>query len=139
MNSDSLLKSVLLTIVICSRSLAAQPAAPTETAHSAADELIFVNGERLLGHLERSDGASLVFKSDMAGEITTPWSKVKELRSSDKFAVVPKGVKFGRRRDTDQIPEGEISVEDQKLEIAGETSVQKTMPVGEAGYVIPEP
>src|SRR5581483_7187408 len=50
------------------------------------DVLVFVDGEKLIGHLESATGASVVFKSDMAGEVTVDWSKIQELRSSEKFA-----------------------------------------------------
>ena len=33
------------------------------------DVLIFTNGEKLIGHLKRSNGATVTFKSDMAGEV----------------------------------------------------------------------
>ena len=54
------------------------------------DVLVFTNGEKLIGHLVGSTGGSVTFKSDMAGEITVDWSKVKELHSSGKFAVAEK-------------------------------------------------
>jgi hypothetical protein len=31
------------------------------------DVLIFTNGEKLIGHLKRSNGTAVTFKSDMAG------------------------------------------------------------------------
>ncbi|MGI4757979.1 MAG: DUF481 domain-containing protein [Janthinobacterium lividum] len=55
------------------------------------DVLIFTNGDQLRGQLERSAGGSVVFKSDMAGEITVPLAKIKELRTSGTFAVLKHG------------------------------------------------
>lgn len=81
------------------------------------DVLIFVDGERLIGHLERSTGGSITFKSDMAGEITVEWSKIKELHSAGKFAVVEKGMKLGWREDTSGIPQGTLSEADQKVSV----------------------
>ena len=52
------------------------------------DVLIFTNGEKLIGHLNRSNGATVTFKSDMAGEVKVEWSKIKELHSSQRFAVI---------------------------------------------------
>jgi hypothetical protein len=43
------------------------------------DTLLFNDGEKLIGHLERSTDTKVTFKSDMAGEITVDWSKVQEL------------------------------------------------------------
>ena len=106
------------------------------TPTPSGDELLFTDGERLLGHFERSTGDSLTFKSDAVGQITVSWSKVKALKSSLPVAVVPKGVKFGRRRDTDQIPRGRISVENQKIEVADGSPAPPVIPVTAAGYVI---
>jgi hypothetical protein len=110
---------------------------PATVAKAQRDELIFTDGERLLGHIERSNGSSVIFKSDMAGEVTVDWGNVKELHSSLPVAIVPKGVKFGRRRNTDQIPQGEISVSDQKIQVANDGSAApQTIPVSSAAFVI---
>lgn len=79
--------------------------------------LIFVDGEKLIGHLERATAASVVFKSDMAGEVTVEWSKIQELRSPEKFAVIPKNVKLRRKEDTSSVPEGTISASAKQVEV----------------------
>src|SRR2546425_996414 len=83
-----------LTLALCLPVL--QPAAAAQapvapTAKQAPDILIFTNGDQLTGTLVRGVGDSIVFKSEMAGEITVPLAKVKELRSDSKFAVLRKG------------------------------------------------
>ncbi len=57
-------------------------------ASAAKDVLIFTNGDQLSGTLERSAGGNVVFKSDMAGEITVPFAKIKELRTQGAFALL---------------------------------------------------
>src|ERR1035438_9849073 len=94
--------------------LACVTAAP---ALFAEDVMVFTDGERLLGKFVRSNGASAVFKSDAIGEITADWSKVKELQSSQAFAVIPKNVVLKRNADTSKIPEGTIAVADQKITV----------------------
>ena len=56
------------------------------------DVLIFTNGDRLTGSLVRGVNDTVIFHSDMAGEITVPLAKVKELRTSGEFAVLRHGV-----------------------------------------------
>ena len=53
--------------------------------HAAADPpkqdpdvLVFTDGEKLIGQLERATAETVTFKSDMAGEVTVEWSKIKE-------------------------------------------------------------
>ena len=53
-----------------STSLPAQAQATTPAPESAPDVVVFTNGDQLSGKLERGIGNSIVFKSDMAGEIT---------------------------------------------------------------------
>ena len=79
--------------------------------------IIFNDGEKLMGHFERSSGASITFKSDVAGEITVDWSKVKELHTHDQFAVVQKGTELKRGEDVADIPQGNIAVADGKIAI----------------------
>ncbi len=87
---------VLWMCVLGVAGLGGQPAAP---AKPDPDVLLFTDGERLTGHFVKSSGSSLTFKSDALGEITVDWSKVKELQSSAKVAVIPKGVRLRKRAD----------------------------------------
>src|SRR5580704_12571262 len=101
------------------------------------DVLIFTNGEKLIGHLKRSNGASVTFKSDMAGEVKVDWSKVKEFHSSQRFAVIRKDLKINRHLDPSTIPQGVLSMTDQKLELnPGEGRASQTIAIGDAAQVI---
>ncbi len=84
----SFLAALLLAVAAASTAARAQtpPAAPKPPS----DVVIFTNGDQLTGTLERGSGNSIVFKSDMAGEITIPLDKVKELHSASSFAVLRK-------------------------------------------------
>jgi putative salt-induced outer membrane protein YdiY len=48
---------------------------------SFADEVIFKNGERLIGEFERLEEGKLIFKSQIAGEITVGIDKVEDIYS----------------------------------------------------------
>ncbi len=101
------------------------------------DVLVFINGDTLSGQLERSTGSSVLFKTDMAGEITVDWSKVKELRTNRQFAVIPKNVDIRRGEDPDKIPQGRLTVADQKLEIkASNGNLLRAIPAADSAYVI---
>lgn len=112
------------------------PAAPPNIE---PDVLIFVDGEKLIGHLESSTAASVTFKSNMAGEITVDWSKIKELHSAQKFAVIEKGVTLRRRQSTANVPQGTLSVADQTIQVG--TAAQPapvTIPVSNTAEVVDE-
>src|SRR6185437_6647864 len=57
-------------------------------AASRADTLTFLNGDQVTGTLIRADSHALVFHSDMAGELTAPWSRIRELRTNEVFVIV---------------------------------------------------
>src|ERR1700738_2706328 len=56
----------------------------------APDVIVFTNGDQLTGTLERADGDSFVFKSDVVGEVTVSAAKIKELRANGKFVALKK-------------------------------------------------
>ncbi len=113
-----------------------QAGAPTPKPEP--DVLTLNDGEKLIGHLERATSSSVVFKSDLLGEITIDWSKVSELRSSQQFAAIPKNVKLRRSEDTATVPHGTLNVSGQQLQITGAQGAPQTMPVSEVGNVVPE-
>jgi Protein of unknown function, DUF481 len=101
------------------------------------DVLVFTNGEKLIGHLKRSNGKSVTFKSDMAGEIKVEWSKIKEIHSAQRFAVIKTDMKVHRHFDPSTVPQGALSMADQKLEVnPGEGRAPQTIAVGDAAQVI---
>src|SRR5947209_17432144 len=70
--------SLLLFFTLAHQGLYAQ--ATASRPKPEPDVLIFTDGERMIGHLERATDSSVVFKSDMVGEVTVDWSKIQELR-----------------------------------------------------------
>jgi hypothetical protein len=102
------------------------------------DVLLFTDGEKLVGHVVSGTGSSLVFHSDMAGDVTVDWSKVKELTSSGKFVIAEKGMTFRKHDDLAKVPQGAVSLADQKLQISPPGGTPQTVPVGNVQNVIPE-
>src|SRR5579864_3761639 len=71
----------------------------------------------------------------MAGEITVEWKKIQELHSSQKYAVIRKGVQLRSSEAATQVPRGTIVVKDQKIEVS---PGPQTVPVSDAAVVIDE-
>ena len=103
------------------------------------DVLIFTDGEKLIGQLKSAKGDSIVFKSDMAGEVTVAWSKIQELRTSHPFAVIGKNAKLVRHMDVSQVPQGNVAMTDQKIAVQPAAGAPRTVPVAEAGFLLPQP
>lgn len=113
--------------------------APNTASKPGSDVLIFIDGEKLVGHLEHASSTSVVFKSDMAGELTVDWSKIQELHSPDKFAAIPKGVKLRRSEDAAKVPQGTLTETGQKIEVTPTPQAQpQTVDTGNLAALVPE-
>lgn len=102
------------------------------------DELIFTNGERLIGHLVRSESKNVVFKSDMVGEVTVDWSKIQQIRSSGQFALIQNGVKLRGQQDAGRVPQGTVTMTDQRVTVTPAAAPPQTVPVTDAAFVVSE-
>lgn len=55
-----------------------------------ADQIIFKNGDRISGAIVKSDGKTLMIKSDLAGVITVPWDAIEQLSSDQPLHLTLK-------------------------------------------------
>lgn len=129
-NSASAVLGTALWLMACGPALA-QAAAPKP----APDVIIFTNGDQLSGTLERGVGSSVIFKSDMAGEITVPLDKIKELRSSGSFAVLRKDIAPTRKN---VIP-GTLLYESDTMTVLAPLGEPETVPKAQVAYIIDQP
>jgi hypothetical protein len=133
LSSLRILSAFVLPVLLTGAVSLAQQAAPP--ARPDADILIFTNGDQLTGHLERVSGGSVVFKSDMAGELTISVDKVKELRSGAKFAALRKG-KPGK---DNLVGEGDVHFAADTVTITPPSAPAVTLPIKELGYLVDAP
>ena len=127
-------QAVLATLLLAMA--APSPAlAQDKTPKPPPDVIVFTNGDQLSGVLERGVGNSVIFKSDMAGEITVSLDKVKELRSTGSFAVLRKDVPVSRKTVTP----GTILYGDGKLTVAAPLGGAETLPEAQIAYIIDQP
>ena len=101
-------------------------------AKPASDVLVFTNGDQLTGTLERGVGDSVIFKSDIAGEITVSLDKVKELRSSSRFAILEKGEKITR---TSKVP-GTITYADKTITVTQPGGSPQMVPTKDLAFIV---
>jgi len=104
------------------------------------DVIVFTNGDQLTGKFLRSMGGNAFFHSDIAGDITVSWDKVKEIHSQSKFVVLQKGLHPERKGLPDQLPEGSVSVENKQIELTPrEGAAPLQIPLASVDYVIDQP
>jgi hypothetical protein len=133
---QTLLGTLLLAIATSSTTSLAHAQATPPAPKPPPDVIIFTNGDQLTGTLERGTGNSVVFKSDMAGEITVSLDKVKELRSSSSFAVLRKDVPITSVSAERAVTPGAVTYADGKLNIAHPTAAPEVVPEAQIAYII---
>ena len=104
-----------------------------QTAKPEPDTIVFTNGDQLTGTLERADGDSFVFKSDVVGEVTVAAAKIKTLHAGGKFVALRNDEKITR---TSKQP-GTITYADNVVNVESTSSTpQETIPVKDLAHLI---
>ena len=105
-----------------------------QTATASRDVLLFTNGDRLTGTLVRGVNDHVIFRSDMAGEITVPLAKIKELRTAGEFAVLRHGVPVKESRAVEPV---RIAVSEGGVVMSPEVeNSAPPVPVKEVAYIV---
>lgn len=106
-------------------------------AKPGPDTLVLVNGDTLHGKFVSSIQGKVTFHSDVLGDLTLSWDKVKTLETHETFGVVNKGQKFHGRKREGVVSTGRIEVAGSTLTLQPEgAGAAKTMPVANAAYVM---
>lgn len=136
----SSISTALAILVSLGTALAAVSARAADAPKPAPDVLIFSNGDQLTGKLLRFLGGNVVFHSDMTGDLTISWDKVKELHTAGKFVVLQKNAKITRKIDEATLPIGSLAIEDKHWEVHTESgTVSATIPMQSVDYVVDQP
>ena len=122
------------SIAICLWMLVRVSAGQTQPPEPPKDLLIFTNGDQLSGVLVRGIGDSVVFKSDMAGEITVKLDKVKELRTNGDFAVLQHHMPVAESR---KVVPAKIDVTEKGVAVSPESATSAPpIPLPNVAYII---
>ena len=111
--------------------LLAQTPAPKPTP----DVLVFSIVDQLTGKLERVGGGNVVFKSDIAGDLTISFDKIKELRSGEQFALLRKGIPLTKKTEHD-VPFGTVQVAGGNVVLTPAAQAPETVPTKNVDYLI---
>jgi hypothetical protein len=138
--SFGLSNRILLFGILCATlSITARAQSEKAEPQTGPDVLILANGDKLTGQIENTTGPAVVFKSDMAGEVTVEWSKVKEIQTGRQFAVVPKNVRLKRHADTSSIPQGGVQLADKNVQVKPmKGGTAQSVPVANVAHIIDE-
>ena len=103
----------------------------------APDVLVLSNGDTLHGKFVNEVAGKVTFHSDPLGDVSLGWDKIKELHTTQKFAVLDKNVKLGGRKSAGLIPVGTVEVENQAVTLHPENApAAATIPAKDALYIL---
>ena len=109
-----------------------------QTAAAAAPDVIyFTNGDQLTGKLSNEVNGKVTFHSDIAGDVTVTWDKIKSIKTSQQFAVVQQGQHVTRKTAKAEIVQGNVEVQDDQVKItpAG-GGAGKDVPVKDTQFMV---
>lgn len=129
------LPACFLFAALCGSTLCSAQGTPKPG--NTPDVLVLSNGDTLHGKLVNAIGGKVTFHSEDAGDITLPWSKIRELHTSRNFAVLSSNSGLRTRRQQGAIPAGALDVENQQVTVRPERAAPLApVPVSKAQYVI---
>lgn len=89
-----------------------------------ADQVTLENGDRVTGQIVKKDGANLVVKSKLMGEVTIPWAAVTNVASDQELTVVLPGDNAVKGKIT--TAGGNVSVAGQETPIANVATIRNS-------------
>jgi hypothetical protein len=127
----SLVLAAVLPAAAFSPQALSQAAGAEPKPAPTADVLVLANGDQLTGKLLREADGTVTFHSDMAGDLSFTWDKIKSIRTTQKFAVIEQGQHISRKTPDSNVAQGAIAIQDDTIQVAG-----KEIPEKNAQYVV---
>ncbi|MFP5238153.1 MAG: DUF481 domain-containing protein [Acidobacteriota bacterium] len=118
----------------------------TLAAHAAdkpkpePDTLILANGDTLHGQFVKEITGKVTFHTNALGDVTIPWSQIKELHAGERYGVLSKGLKLRRKKALDQIPSGSFDMTNQAITVHPPSAAAPApIPVANAEFIVDYP
>jgi len=126
--------TIFVAIYVCIFS--ALPLWSQQPAKPQRDTLLLTDGEQFVGQVLRGDDKTLVFKSNLVGEVTVKWRDVKELHTAQRLAVIPKGVKMRGRQLVATAPQGTVAATAEAITVTSDTGQTQTQPIANTAHIV---
>ena len=125
----------LTSFLFLAASLAA--AQPNPAANSAPDLLVLKSGDALHGKLVNEAGGKVTFHTDELGDVSITWNNIKELHTTQPFAVLNKTAKLRSRKNAASIPVGTLDATSQIVTVRPANAVPLPLiPVADAQFIV---
>ena len=114
-------------------------AAAQDKPKAQPDTIVFTNGDQLSGKFVQAIGNTVTFHSDIVGDVNVDWSKIKELHTAEKLAVLDKNVQIKHGQIPSSVPIGKISVANDQITVESMTNATiPAIPIKNAQFVVDE-
>ena len=81
----------------------------------------------------------MIFHSDMAGDLSFTWDKIKSIHTSQKFAVIQEGQHISLKTPDTDVAQGAVVIQDEKVQVSTSTgTAPKEIPQKSAAYIVDE-
>jgi hypothetical protein len=109
----------------------------TPAPNPAPDVLVLSNGDTLHGKFVSEIDGNVIFHCDPLGDITLGWDKIKELHTSQKFAVLDDKTGIRSKKAARQLPVGTLDVANNTLTLHSENAAaEPPIPVKSVHFVM---
>jgi Protein of unknown function, DUF481 len=139
----SLLPRFRNSIFVLMAMLAAAPlgvrcAAQDKKPAPEPDVLVLSNGDTLHGKLVQETDGTVTFHSDPLGDVKIGWDKIRELHSSESFALLSTQMKRRTKRAAENLPAGGIDVANGVVTVraANAGTAPAAIPVKDAAVIV---
>ena len=103
------------------------------------DVLVLTNGDTLHGTFVNEIKGKVTFHNGPLGDVTVPWSAIKELRVRERFAVLRGTTKLRGKKGVSQLPIGSLEMAHQVITVHPSTGpASPPIPVKDAQYIMDE-
>jgi hypothetical protein len=130
----------LLWLLIAAAALCTASAGSAQSSNGAQsdpDVLVLSNGDRLHGKFVKVIDGKVTFHTDAFGDMTLGWDKIKELHTSEKYAILSTQEKAPSKKVARQLPTGTVAVENQAITLQTDNGTSAPpIPVKQAQYIM---
>lgn len=112
--------------------------AQDQKAAPAPDTLVLKDGDTLHGKLVREAGGTITFHTEALGDVNVSWDNIKELHTTQDFAVLKSTMKSRGKRAVSNLPMGPLDATSDTVTVhpAAAQPVPQPVPVKEAQYIV---
>lgn len=134
---STLVKRAAIPFIFAAAVAASTCFAQDKPAAAAPDVLVLSNGDTLHGKFVNAVSGKVNFHSDILGDISLDWDKIKELHTGQQVAVLKSNTKVRGKGSVKQVPEGTVDVADKNVTVhPANGASEETIPVKNAEYLV---